>query len=190
MARPPFRINEFIGHKRLLAPIWRIQDGAMARGETMPHVLLTGQSGTGKSLFAGTLAQRGGTKIIKLVGKTPAEEIALRLVECRRGDFLFLDEAHNLDQTAQELCFEVIDSSSIPARLVSEGKLDLVRGTALNVQKRLQSTERYESAKADANAWANLGRLLADLPGDLQKECFRFFRDRSYTLPPLRRVKT
>jgi MoxR-like ATPase len=66
---------------------------------------------------------------------------------------------------------------------VADGKLDLVQGTLLQVKKRLQSRTEYEAARGKASAWRNLGRLLADLPGDLREDAEEFFKDRKYDVP-------
>lgn len=72
---------------------------------------------------------------------------------------------------------------------VNEGKIDLVRGTLLQVQKRLQSRTEYRSARGNTAAWRNLGRLLADLPGDLKEDAKAFFEEHEYEVPSAGRVK-
>ena len=42
MPRPPFEIEGFVGQRAVLAPVVREQDGALARGEPMPHTLVIG----------------------------------------------------------------------------------------------------------------------------------------------------
>ena len=72
---------------------------------------------------------------------------------------------------------------------VREGRLDLVQGTVLNVQKKLQPKSEFCAAQADTTAWANLARLLADLPGDLREQTEAFFRERKYPVPRQKKVK-
>lgn len=67
---------------------------------------------------------------------------------------------------------------------VKEGKLDLVDSTLLNVEKQLQSSGEFHATQADAKAWKNLGRFLADLPGDLRTRAEQFFQEHKYRLPP------
>ena len=66
---------------------------------------------------------------------------------------------------------------------VTEGKLDLVQGSVLKVKQRLQSRTEYTAAREDTAAWKNLGRLLADLPGDLREDVEEFFREHDYDVP-------
>src|SRR5256885_3093470 len=49
-----------------------------------------------------------------------------------------------------------------------EGRLDLVRGTLLALQKHLQCAFAFEAVRDDPQAWACLTRFLGDLPGDLR----------------------
>jgi Holliday junction DNA helicase RuvB len=113
MPRPPFQIRDFIGQRRALAPVLREQDGALARGEPMPPILFTGQSGLGKSLAARTLAARANTSMVTLMSTGSPEQIAARLVKLKMGDVAFIDECHRLQSESQELLFEVIDSGTV-----------------------------------------------------------------------------
>jgi MoxR-like ATPase len=72
---------------------------------------------------------------------------------------------------------------------VADGKLDLVEGTLLNVQKRLQSRTGYSEVRSDEEAWKNVGRLLGDLPGDLLATGKAFFEDHDYDQPTILRAK-
>jgi hypothetical protein len=73
---------------------------------------------------------------------------------------------------------------------VTEGKLDLVEATLLDVQKRLQATTDFEAVRKNRREWANLSHFLADLPGDLCDQAAEFFREHDYQLPKkLRRPK-
>ena len=66
---------------------------------------------------------------------------------------------------------------------VADGHLDLVRGTLLNLKKRLQSETAYKAVRRDKTTWRNLGRLLADVPGDLREDAETFFREHKYDVP-------
>jgi hypothetical protein len=70
---------------------------------------------------------------------------------------------------------------------IGAGRLDLVRGSLLAVQKALQARPSYEEARSRAASWTNLGDFLRDLPGDLREEAERFFAERRYVAPRARR---
>ncbi|MSR55372.1 MAG: AAA family ATPase [Gemmataceae bacterium] len=124
MARPPFEIHGFIGNRKALTPILRIQDGAISRGEPLPHCLVVGPSGIGKSALLEALSKRAKGNLRKIIGKTTVEEIVNSLRSLLPGDFLLLDEAHNLSNEHQELLFEVIDRSEIPVKCLPPAERD------------------------------------------------------------------
>lgn len=72
---------------------------------------------------------------------------------------------------------------------MEEGKLDLVQGTLHQVKTRLQSRTEYEVARGSTSMWRNLGRLLADLPGDLRGDAEEFFNEHKYEVPSAGRAK-
>jgi hypothetical protein len=64
-----------------------------------------------------------------------------------------------------------------------EGRLDLVRGSLLAVQKYLQVSYIYEKVASDPAAWKNLTRFFRDLPGDLREQARHDFKERGYRFP-------
>lgn len=66
---------------------------------------------------------------------------------------------------------------------ITDGKLDLLQGTLLNVLKGLQSSTDFQAAHEDPKACKHLARFLDDLPGDLRAQAEAFFREHEYPLP-------
>lgn len=114
MARPPFQFRGFVGHKKIVDRLRRQLAGAKARGEPFPPTLFTGPSGVGKTLLAKSLAQEYGTALKVTNGNASAIDIATHLRQAQAGDFLFIDECHNLVVRSQELLYHVIDELQIP----------------------------------------------------------------------------
>lgn len=114
MARPASRFHDFIGQRRTIDPVLRELHGAMARGEPPPHLMLTGPSGVGKSLFMRSMAEECGTRILKVFANEPVSQMAEKFLGLKACDFLFIDECHNLKAEAQEMLFEVIDTRKVP----------------------------------------------------------------------------
>jgi MoxR-like ATPase len=67
---------------------------------------------------------------------------------------------------------------------ITEGHLDYVAGTLLNLRKHLQSETEFDAVRKHQTSWRNLGQFLNDLPGDLRDQAEEFFRERDYPLPP------
>lgn len=115
MGRPVFSFRQYVGHQKLVN-LLRIQlKGAMAREEPFPHTQFIGPSGTGKTLLAKSLAAEFSSSLIFANGYESPADLANKLRKAKTGDFLFIDEAHNLIPKAQELLYVVIDQNQIPA---------------------------------------------------------------------------
>jgi len=87
--------------------------GAQAHGEPCPHLLFTGPSGIGKTTLARALAAEAGTTCLELHGKATPRQLCEALITLAKGDFLFVDEAHNLPRDAQEALYSVIDGGTM-----------------------------------------------------------------------------
>jgi len=84
----------------------------------MPHHVFIGASGLGKSLASRMLAQRAGTGMAKFRSDETQSAIVEHLCKLQPCDFGFFDEAHRLNNDAQELLYEVIDKVTVPPELV------------------------------------------------------------------------
>lgn len=114
MGRPVPRFQEFVGQRRIVAILQPQLEGAKARGEPFPPALLCGPSGIGKSLLAQACAQAYGTTLCSVDGHEPVARIVERFKTLKTNDFVFIDEAHNLANGAQELLYSCIDHRRIP----------------------------------------------------------------------------
>jgi Holliday junction resolvasome RuvABC ATP-dependent DNA helicase subunit len=113
LSRGAYRFRNFIGHRSKVEPIIREVRGAKARGVPASHMILFGPSGVGKSLFARSLAEEFGTNMLKLLGDISATDLLEALGKMKVGDFLFLDEAHNLSKEIQELLYQLMESGPL-----------------------------------------------------------------------------
>jgi Holliday junction resolvasome RuvABC ATP-dependent DNA helicase subunit len=103
----------FIGQARTVHFLRKQLRGAQALSHPCPHLLLVGPSGMGKTKLAHSLATEYGTECRVLLGKATPTQLSKALESLKKGDFLFLDEAHNLAREAQETLFEVIDKGRL-----------------------------------------------------------------------------
>lgn len=69
-----------------------------------------------------------------------------------------------------------------------DGKLDLVEGSLLALETRLQSRTHFEAVRQNRKQWKHLGLFLRDLPGDLREQAEQFFEDHGYEQPRSRRT--
>ncbi|MEI8375971.1 MAG: Holliday junction DNA helicase RuvB C-terminal domain-containing protein [Planctomycetota bacterium] len=114
MPRPVPTFHDFIGHVEVVARLRRQAEGARTRQKPFPHTLFTGTSGLGKTLLAEALATEFETDFIKIYGEIPEDELVNRLIALPSHAFLFIDEAHSLKTSEQELLFKSIDHLRVP----------------------------------------------------------------------------
>jgi Holliday junction DNA helicase RuvB len=133
MARPPARLNDFIGQARVVARLRRLVAGARQRGEAVGPILLLGRAGMGKTALAGAIAREyAGTSssstqpanfVRILAGPRMTKTLVDTLSAAKFGDFIFNDEIHSYDREAQELLQIAIDERRTRTR-TEDGKVD------------------------------------------------------------------
>lgn len=124
MARRLRTFNEFVGQRRVVGHTTRLIAGAKAMGRPCPSMMLTAPAGYGKSVFAEAVAREYGTTLHTLFAShdTKAAAICEMLYGLRYGDIFFIDEAHSLNQDAQQIIYIALDQFKTPA--LREGRLD------------------------------------------------------------------
>lgn len=115
MARPVPVFGKFVGQGRTVGLLLRQLRGAQARGEAFPPALFVGPSGVGKTALAKELAAEAQTCFFVVSGNATVEEVAEVLIHAKMGDFILVDEVHQMAPPAQELFFPVIDDHEVPA---------------------------------------------------------------------------
>jgi Holliday junction DNA helicase RuvB len=99
-----------VGQEALVARLEAAAAGSAARGKPLPHVLLSGPPGTGKTTIAEALAASVGRRVVKATGAL-LQDVGqlLRLVgDLREGDVLFLEEAHAIPRPVLEVLYEAM----------------------------------------------------------------------------------
>jgi Holliday junction DNA helicase RuvB len=115
MPRPSPRFHDFIGLKPTVDYLRHLIDGATTRGEPLPHTMLLGPSGVGKTRLSRAIAAEYGTSLVEAMGFEDRACLTQKLVGLSTNDFLFIDECHRLRGLEQELLCQAIDGGTVPA---------------------------------------------------------------------------
>ena len=103
----PKQLSEFVGQVRLREQLTLVLEGAMRRGKSPDHVLLSGPPGLGKTTIAMIIAAELGAPL--RISSGPAIEragdLASMLTSLTGGEVVFIDEIHRLARPAEEMLY-------------------------------------------------------------------------------------
>ncbi len=173
MGRPVNTFHGFCGQKGIVDSLRQHCRGALAQKVPLPHTLLAGPSGIGKTALAAAVAKEMGSVCHSVFcsGDTKKTQLVEKLAALSKADILFLDEVHALDPDCQELLYPAIDSLTVPK---------VEPGT-----NRLSAEETVTIQPFTLIAASNqCGRLRDALKGRITLTCTLD----SYTLPELRLI--
>ncbi|WP_131736785.1 Holliday junction branch migration DNA helicase RuvB [Actinomadura roseirufa] len=107
----PKRLDDFVGQERVREQLSLVLHGALRRGRTPDHVLLSGGPGLGKTTLAMIIAAELGQPL--RISSGPAIEragdLAAVLSTLAEGEVLFLDEIHRLARPAEEMLYMAME---------------------------------------------------------------------------------
>lgn len=100
----PLDFQDFVGQVQAVRLLKAMRDGAEAKGEPLPHILLHGPAGLGKTTIARILAHDRSLKT--LIGSSVRDAVVMEfyLAALPMGGFIFIDEVHR----AKPACLEVL----------------------------------------------------------------------------------
>lgn len=117
------RLRELVGQRGAVRHFQVAIAAAHRRGEPLPHTLLCGGPGVGKTTLAAAVAAEMGALLHRASAPAindPGTLIGL-LGSLREGDILFLDEIHRLLPRVAEILYEAMDERRLNLPLRWEG---------------------------------------------------------------------
>jgi len=125
----PQMLSEYIGQEKIKSNLKVYIDAAMARGESLDHVLFYGPPGLGKTTLSGIIANEMGVNMKVTSGpaiEKPGEMAAI-LNNLQEGDVLFVDEIHRLNRQVEEVLYPAMEDFAIDIVLGKESSARSIR---------------------------------------------------------------
>ncbi|MCK8601369.1 Holliday junction branch migration DNA helicase RuvB [Desulfoferrobacter suflitae] len=116
----PQRLDEYIGQNTVKENLSVFIAAAKQRGEPLDHVLLHGYPGLGKTSLATVVSNELGVNMRSTSGPVIERpgDLAAILTNLDRGDVLFIDEIHRLNNIVEEILYPAME----------DFKLDIIIG--------------------------------------------------------------
>lgn len=129
----PERFGDFIGQSKIRERLELFVQAAQERQDTLDHVLLYGPPGLGKTTLAYILADNMHANIKSTSGPIIDKpgDLAGLLTNLERGDILFIDEIHRMQQSVEEYLYSAMEDFVIDI-ILDEGPNS--RSVRLNLQ--------------------------------------------------------
>ena len=111
----PQRFEEFVGQTRVLSNLRIAISAALARKESLEHVLFSGPPGLGKTSLARILAREMGTRLVGTSGpalERPRDLVGI-LTQLEAGDVLFIDEVHRVPPGVEEYLYSAMEDFKV-----------------------------------------------------------------------------
>lgn len=107
----PRDLATFIGQRPVCERLQVLIDAAQARQEPLPHTLLSGPPGLGKTTLAHIISRSMGTQLVVTSGPVieKAGDLAGLLTNLKRGDVLFIDEIHRMSRVVEEYLYSAME---------------------------------------------------------------------------------
>ena len=92
----PQSFDDYLGQPNAVATIKAHIVQAKLTGKTLPHVLMCGSSGMGKTTFARIIAKEMGGNFYEITKKEKLNNVVRVLKNLKKGDIVFIDEIHGM----------------------------------------------------------------------------------------------
>lgn len=112
----PASFDQVVGHAAFKEMMTDAIVAARKQGRALPHVLLSGPRGLGKTTLALAIAHELGVDAQVLVGSQlrACDDVVRAAVRWTRGSLVFIDEVHGMTAAAQEMLYGIMEDGNMP----------------------------------------------------------------------------
>ena len=113
----PNGLDEYVGQQQMVQSLRIAVQAAQMRDSALPHVLLGGPPGLGKTSMAYVLAEEMGSELIITSGPNlqKAEDVTAKLRALKENDILLIDEVHRMKAKTSEVLYSALEDGFVEA---------------------------------------------------------------------------
>ena len=111
----PKTFDEYVGQEAVKHNLAIAMQAAQLRSDVLEHILLSGPPGLGKTTLAHLIARTMGANFRSTSGAAIERvgDVASLLTNLEDGDILFIDEAHRIPRTVEEILYPAMEAQSL-----------------------------------------------------------------------------
>lgn len=109
----PTRFSDILGQDDVISRLTILVDAAKIRNDVLPHILLDGPPGLGKTTISCAIANELERPILIANGATirTVKSILPYIMRAEQGSIVFIDEIHRLPKIVEEFLYPVLEDS-------------------------------------------------------------------------------
>jgi Holliday junction DNA helicase RuvB len=117
----PTCFDDYVGQDQAKAILNILCKSGLKRGTAIPHVMMSGRPGLGKTTLARIVANEMESNLIELIASNiqDPQQLTTQLAALEEGDILFIDEIHSLPRAVEEILYSAMEDARITIVLES-----------------------------------------------------------------------
>lgn len=117
----PHSFDDFVGQDKVKQILQILCQSALKQDVCVPHFMLAGPPGLGKTTLARIVASEMDSRLIEIVAGNlqKPSDILRHVLELRPRDILFIDEIHGLPRDVEEVLYGAMEDFRVPTSMMT-----------------------------------------------------------------------